>query len=132
MPPDPLSRVRADVGRLKALPSRLGRLSAGRLGGPAQGRAEVDRNRNAQPWRRWYSLARWKALRWAVLVRDGFACQWPGCGRVEADTSRLVADHRRPHRGDAALFWDEANLWTLCASCHSSAKQAEEARGDLG
>jgi 5-methylcytosine-specific restriction enzyme A len=93
----------------------------------AQGRVEVDRNRNRQAWRRWYGLARWKALRMAVLVRDMFTCQWPGCGRIEPDTARLVADHKVPHRGDPALFWDEHNLWTLCASCHSSAKQREEA-----
>lgn len=93
----------------------------------AQGRVEVDRNRNRQPWRRWYGLARWKALRLDVFVRDMFTCQWPGCGRVEPDTSKLVADHRQRHLGDPALFWDERNLWTLCASCHSRWKQREEA-----
>lgn len=67
-----------------------------------------------------------------VLLRDMFTCQWPGCGRVEPNTSKLVADHRRPHRGDPVLFWDARNLWTLCAPCHSSLKQREEASGTLG
>jgi 5-methylcytosine-specific restriction enzyme A len=97
----------------------------------AQGRAEVDRNRNRQAWRSWYSLKRWKELRLDVFERDLFTCQWPGCGRVVADTSKLVADHRTPHRGDPVLFWDDRNLWTLCEACHSGPKQREEARQGL-
>jgi 5-methylcytosine-specific restriction endonuclease McrA len=45
---------------------------------------------------------------------------------VEGNTSKLVADHKKPHRGNEHLFWDDTNLTTLCASCHSSAKQREE------
>lgn len=63
----------------------------------------------------------------AVLVRDLFTCQ--RCGVIEADTSQLVADHKRPHRGVEALFWDITNLWTLCKPCHDSWKQREERRG---
>lgn len=81
----------------------------------------------AVPWRRWYSTARWKRLRWSVLLRDLFTCQM--CKRGEVDTSQLVADHKVPHRGDPALFWNDANVWCLCASCHNSTKQAEERRG---
>ena len=91
-------------------------------------RQEYDRQRDAQPWRRWYKTARWQKLRMSVLVRDLFTCQWAGCGRIEADTSQLVADHRKPHRGDEALFWDDHNLWCLCKPCHDSAKQRLEAR----
>ena len=80
----------------------------------------------SEPLRRLYSTARWKALRWFVLVRDLFTCQM--CGLLEGDTSNLVADHKRPHRGDPALFWDPQNLWCLCSPCHNSAKQAEERR----
>jgi 5-methylcytosine-specific restriction endonuclease McrA len=36
-----------------------------------------------------------------------------------------VADHKVPHRGDAELFW-KGELQSLCAHCHSSAKQREE------
>lgn len=78
------------------------------------------------PWRAWYKTGRWKALRWQILLRDGFTCRM--CGRLETDTSQLVGDHVIPHRGDAALFWDETNIWCLCARCHSSTKQAEERR----
>ena len=47
---------------------------------------------------------------------------------MEADSSQLVADHIRPHRGDEALFWDPANLQCLRKWCHDRAKQAAERR----
>jgi 5-methylcytosine-specific restriction protein A len=78
------------------------------------------------PWKAWYKTARWQALRLRVFVRDGFTCQHRGCGRLEGDTSKLVCDHIEPHRGSEHLFWDEANLQTLCRPCHDSVKQAEE------
>lgn len=86
-----------------------------------------DAQRSAeQHWRPWYSTRRWRKLRWECLVRDLFTCQWPGCGRLVADTSHLVADHKVPHRGDPALFWNIANLQCLCAPCHNSAKRKLE------
>ncbi len=89
---------------------------------------ERDAARRDRPWRKWYKTERWRRLRIATFVRDHFTCQWPGCGRVEGNTSKLVADHRRPHRGDERMFWDEDNLQTLCKPCHDGAKQREEAR----
>lgn len=47
-------------------------------------------------------------------------------GKVEP---ARVADHVRPHRGDAALFWDETNLQSLCRPHHDRDKQATEKRG---
>jgi len=38
----------------------------------------------------------------------------------------MVADHKTPHRGDEALFWDRQNLWCLCKGCHDGAKQRED------
>jgi 5-methylcytosine-specific restriction enzyme A len=79
-------------------------------------------------WRKWYKLARWKAkphgLRWRVLLRDLFTCQM--CGKLEGDTSQLVADHKIPHGGDDALFWSEHNVWCVCKPCHDGAKQRQE------
>jgi len=87
----------------------------------------------SEPWRAWYHLSRWKhpqrGLRIRVLRRDLFTCQWPGCGRIEADTSLLVADHKIPHRGDPDLFWDEEGIWTLCKPHHDGLKQASEKAG---
>jgi len=117
------------VGRLKSLPSRLSAPPSRLRQLPVGDRQAFDRNRDAQLWRRWYKTARWQKLRMAVLVRDLFTCQWPGCGRIEADTSQLVADHVVPHRGDERLFWDDGNLQCLCKPCHDSAKARVEARG---
>lgn len=98
---------------------------------PTREEAEAERHRKrdrTQPWRAWYKTARWQKLRMSVLVRDLFTCQMKGCGRIEADTSQLVADHKVPHHGDEALFWNENNLQCLCKPCHDKLKQAEERR----
>lgn len=113
------------MAKLSAVRPRVQALRS-RIGGVAGDRKAMDQARDQRPWRRWYKTARWQALRWQTLVRDLFTCQ--RCGRIEGDTPQLVADHRKPHRGDAALFWSQANLWTLCVNCHSSAKQREERR----
>lgn len=76
------------------------------------------------PWKAWYKTARWQKLRYAILLRALFTCS--KCGRIEGNTSLLVADHIKPHRGDASLFWDEANLQCLCKACHDKLKQTEE------
>lgn len=110
------------------LPTMRPRLTTMRppLAGAKSEAARSQFRRETIPWRRWYDSARWKRLRWSVLVRDLFTCQ--RCGRIEGDPSKLVADHKTPHRGDEALFWDSANLICLCASCHSGPKQREERR----
>ena len=82
--------------------------------------------------RAWQRTAKWQRLRWTILTRDLFTCQWPGCGKVETDTSQLVADHIIPHRGSEALFWDTNNLQCLCKPCHDRHKQRVEATGALG
>ena len=109
------------MARIKPLSSPLGKLA------PRVGflRTDPDKTRRARhAYRAWYGTAAWQRLRWSILVRDLFTCR--RCQRVEADTSRLVADHVTPHRGDAGLFWNEANLQCLCKACHDSAKQREE------
>ena len=85
-----------------------------------------DRSPRPQPpWRNWYKTARWARLRLRIFIRDGFQCQC-GCGRIEGNTSKLVADHKVPHRGDERLFWDEDNVQTYLKPCHDSKKQREE------
>lgn len=92
---------------------------------------EQERSRyrdRTQHWRAWYKTKRWAVLRWHVLTRDRFTCRM--CGRLQGNASLLVCDHIRPHRGNPALFWDEANLQTLCADpCHNKHKQTLEAQG---
>ncbi|TXC73954.1 HNH endonuclease [Sphingorhabdus soli] len=111
------------MGRLTRLPSRIGTLASSKIKSPT-GRAEIDAARDKLPWRRWYKTARWQALRWRALIRDAFTCQM--CGHV-GPSPEMVADHRRPHKGDERLFFDEENVWTLCKTpCHDSVKQREE------
>ena len=112
-----MARLTQLRGPLKPLAPRIGWLN--------DDKATASRARDrATPHRSWYKTQAWRRLRWQILTRDLFACQM--CGRIETDTSKLVADHKRPHRGDEALFWDAANLWCLCESCHNGAKQREE------
>lgn len=78
-------------------------------------------------WRGWYKLALWtKRLRPNTMHRDGYACRM--CGKNWGhDTSRLVVDHREPHRGDWDKFKDPDNLQSLCDHpCHSKHKQRME------
>jgi 5-methylcytosine-specific restriction enzyme A len=97
-----------------------------------QTREERIARRDGSGWRLWYKTARWQKLRWAVIIRD--ACICSRCGRVGNPLVRkggdqrdvLVANHIKPHRGDAALFWDETNLETACLPCHGSVIQKEE------
>ncbi len=106
--------------RLSALPPRLASFTVAGASGAAK----------AAPWKAWYGTKRWRRLRWQVLLEAMFTCA--KCGRVEAQSRLLVADHVRPHRGDEALFWDRANLQCLCKPCHDSAKQREEAMALMG
>lgn len=118
------------MGRLKVSGPRLSRQQA-RLAAPALTEAARTRVRDkAQPWRAWYKTKRWRQLRLAVLKRDGFRCVQTGVmlvGRYPAGNSPVV-DHIVPHRGDEALFWDEANLQSVSADYHNGEKQRIEAR----
>lgn len=119
------------MAKLKALGSHLAILK------PAIGYLQDEPvSRDARrliysPWRKWYTTPRWRALRLRIFERDGYTCQRPECGRVEGNTSKLVADHREPHRGDEARFWDEDGIWTLCKPCHDGWKQRLEQGGAL-
>jgi len=39
-----------------------------------------------------------------------------------------VVDHIRPHRGDAALFWDPSNWQPLCKEHHDRKTGNEDSR----
>lgn len=63
-----------------------------------------------------------------VHIRDNYTCQRTGqlcAGKYPAPDSP-VANHKRPHRGNPALFWDENNIETVTKAVHDSAIQAEE------
>lgn len=60
--------------------------------------------------------ARWRKAR-ALFLRQNPLCA--ECRRNGALTPATVVDHIIPHRGDAALFWDQQNWQPLCAACHN-------------
>lgn len=113
------------MGRLKQVRPQLRTLG---LAVPMLSKREtVSFQRDNPEDRAFYKTARWQRIRWAVLVRDLFTCQWQGCGRLVSDTSLLVADHIVPVRVDPMLTWDEGNLRCLCKSCHDGPRQVQEA-----
>lgn len=115
------------MGRLSSPPARLGSAPYRLALAPAD---SAQRRTELTPWRPWYSTARWRELRMRTFKRDHYTCQWPGCGKVQGNPAMLVCDHRRRHGGRPDLFWDEANLQTLCKSpCHDKHKQRQEAEG---
>ncbi len=50
------------------------------------------------------------------------------CAAEGVKTKAIVADHIKPHRGNAALFWS-GPFQSLCKRCHDSTKQRAERLG---
>lgn len=104
------------------------------------------RREAAEPWRRWYRTARWRALRLVVAAEArfvradgvevvGWVCERTGVlltdgrKRLQGGLEPLVVHHVRPHRGDERLFWDRANLQAVSKAWHDRDAQAEERGG---
>lgn len=71
-----------------------------------------------------YRRAEWRALRTAILTRDGHRCATPGCATRASHVDHILA----VSRGGGAL--DPANLRSLCAPCHS--RKTARADGGFG
>lgn len=116
------------MARLTSLPPRLS--SPGhRIGRPPiQTQQGPRQHRDSAPWRAWYKTARWRALRQEVLIRDAYTCRRTGvvCGGKYPAPDSPVVNHKRPHRGSEALFWDITNLETVSKAVHDSTIQREE------
>lgn len=114
------------MARLQQIRPRLDGLTR-RLSSGAAGPDRLAVRDKIVGWRRWYKTAEWQRLRWDCLVAATFTCVM--CGRNGgADTSKLVADHIEPHRGERDLFYDPSNLQCLCKPCHDGTKQRQERR----
>lgn len=122
------------MGRLKAATSAL-TTARGRLSRPAFNAATRTQERDTRTaWRAWYKTARWQKLRQVILKRDNWRCAQSGVlviGKYPAGNSAVI-DHKIPHRGDAALFWDPANLQVVSKEYHDGEKQRLEKSGRLG
>jgi hypothetical protein len=57
-------------------------------------------------------------------------CQCEHCddGRKRV-TLATVVDHKVPHRGNQALFWDETNWQAMAKACHDAKTQRESPGG---
>lgn len=120
------------MGKLTALKPTLGNI-APRLGYASGDEKAQDKSRNQMaPWRAWYRTARWQKLRQQVFVRDLYRSQRSGelcIGKYPAPNSP-VANHKKPHKGDPALFWDINNIETITKAEHDSIVQADERRAE--
>lgn len=92
-------------------------------------RSDTERNRKLdeyrrteQPWRRWYSTARWRRIRQAQLDAHPLCTMCKAEGRV---TEATVCDHAIAHRGDEKLFW-YGPFASLCKHHHDSDAQRRD------
>lgn len=69
-----------------------------------------------------------------VRARAAFLKSHPLCVMCLSQGLLIAADtvdHIKPHRGDLALFWDQANWQPLCKPCHDGPKREQEFTGTL-
>ena len=59
----------------------------------------------------------WRKAR-DVFLRAHPLCECDECRAQGRVLPASVVDHVRPHRGDAALFWDRSNWQALSKRCH--------------
>lgn len=75
-----------------------------------------------------YGNKRWYRQRWQQL-QDEPLCRL--CSALGDVVEATVVDHIRLHKGDEGLFFDPANLQSLCKPCHDRHKQRQERSGFL-
>jgi 5-methylcytosine-specific restriction protein A len=70
----------------------------------------------------------WRARSTAFRKAHPLCLGCEAIGRIQPAT---LVDHIKPHRGDQALFWDEAN-WQPCCRWHHELKATLERKFELG
>ena len=85
---------------------------------------EYDQHRGSSN-ERLYGAA-WQKVR-ADWLREHPLCQCPDCdeGRIRLREASVV-DHKIPHRGNVALFWDRTNWQSMAKECHDSKTARED------
>lgn len=114
--------------KLKAASSRLAFAGARLSTAPEPAKGPTPAIQASAPWKAWYKTSRWAELKQRVHIRDNYTCQRTGvlcAGRYPAPNSP-VANHKKPHRGDPDLFWDENNVETVTKAVHDGEVQREE------
>lgn len=64
-----------------------------------------------------YARAMWKAIRKAVIARDGGKCR--KCGRKPTGYKALHTHHIKSWKRKPSLRFDQDNIITLCRECHT-------------
>lgn len=77
----------------------------------------------ARPWKGKLYGRKWRKAREWHLANAPLCVMCSTKGRTVAAS---IVDHKTPHRGDPALFWDSENWQSLCKPCHDSTKQRDE------
>lgn len=72
--------------------------------------------------KRLYNSRQWKAMRAAQLAREPWCVD---CLKRGDHVPAIEVDHIIPHNGDSNLFYDAANLQSLCKTDHSSKTATE-------
>lgn len=93
-------------------------------------RREHDRaRRKAEPWRAWYSSARWARLRKAFLSQpENAVCAY--CRQAGRVSESEIVDHDPPHKGDPARFWSGPFIG-LCKPCHDGIAKSRDMTGRI-
>ncbi|BCH32622.1 hypothetical protein MesoLjLc_45520 [Mesorhizobium sp. L-8-10] len=98
-------------------------------------KSKANRPAGSAAYHHLYKDPRWcgpGGIREQALVRDLFICRRCGCLLVTGKPHHpraAVVNHKRPHRGDPALFFNLENTESVCKSDHDAIIQREEARG---
>jgi 5-methylcytosine-specific restriction enzyme A len=84
----------------------------------------VMENRRGSANSRGYG-SRWRIARKRFLNLNPLCSECNHMGRLTAAT---IVDHIFPHKGDAALFWNQSNWQSLCRRCHNRKTAASDGR----
>lgn len=84
------------------------------------------RSAEAQIYRNLYHSKAWRRGRLVFLAQHPLCERCMAQGRVTAAT---VVNHRKPHKGDVALFFAWEGWQPLCKPCHDGPTQQIERRG---
>jgi 5-methylcytosine-specific restriction endonuclease McrA len=76
-----------------------------------------------------YNSSQWHKIRHYQLQSSPLCALCEAQGITQAAT---IVDHVKPHRGNKELFFNAANLQSLCKPCHDKHKRIKELRGIMG
>lgn len=83
-----------------------------------------QRSKEAAEWHGLYG-AEWRRYRETFLFQNPLCSDPFGEHGARLEPASVV-DHRIPHRGDLALFWNPGNHQALCKRCHNRKTATED------